>query len=86
MQGHMHAQALLIGHRVLFRQTAVGVPGLPARRLTALRMIPRQIFTFRFDGVLTMMTLRALPSWFSQGGGRPSHFIILPEADLFPGY
>lgn len=35
----MHAQALLAGHRVLFHQTVVGVPELPAQRLIALRTI-----------------------------------------------
>ncbi|EIP26730.1 hypothetical protein ECEC4402_5889 [Escherichia coli EC4402] len=85
MQRHVHAQALLAGHRVLFHQTVVGVPELPAQRLIALRTIPGRIFAFGFGGVLTTTTLRALPFRFNQESGRPSRFIVFPETDLLFG-
>ncbi len=51
----MHAQALLAGHRVLFHQTVVGVPELPAQRLIALRTIPGRIWAAANDRVSKAM-------------------------------
>ncbi|EIQ65912.1 hypothetical protein ECEPECA12_1155 [Escherichia coli EPECa12] len=85
MSRHVHAQALFAGHRVLFHQTVIGVPELPAQRLIARRTIPGRIFAFGFSGVLTTTTLCALPFRFNQESGRPSRFIVFPDTDLLFG-
>ncbi|AEE60087.1 hypothetical protein UMNK88_pHly47 (plasmid) [Escherichia coli UMNK88] len=85
MPRHTHTQALLAGHRVLFHQTVIGVPELPAQRLIARRTIPGRIFTFGSGGVLATTALRALLFRFNQERGRPSRLIFFPETDLVFG-